>query len=126
MLSSILCKLNQASEAILASSVLTKDGLALASALSTAPPSGLDEDTLSAMSSALVALGHKASEDLVGGPFDRVLIEGKAGSLIMTPAGPEAILTVVFTSEAEAGAVFLCMQRASGEIAALVSNRALQ
>lgn len=126
MLSSILCELNQASEAILASSVLTRDGLALASALSKTQPSGLDEDTLSAMSSALVALGHKASEGLVGGPFDRMLVEGKAGSLLMTHAGPEAILTVVFRSDAEAGTVFSCMQRASGEIAALVSRRALQ
>ncbi len=126
MLSSILCKLNQASEAILASSVLTKDGLALASALSKAPPSGLDEDTLVAMSSALVALGHKAADSLVGGQFGRVLVEGKAGSLLMTEAGPEAILTVVFMPEAEAGAVFSHMRRASGEIAALVSTRALQ
>lgn len=118
MLTSILSELNGASEAILASSVLSSDGLALASVLPGSTPSRIDEDTMGAMGSALMALGQKATMDLVGAGLDRVLVTGKAGSLLMTQAGPEMILAVVFKADTEAGAIFSHVRRAANDIQA--------
>ncbi|SMF96930.1 hypothetical protein SAMN02949497_4344 [Methylomagnum ishizawai] len=123
MLATILSELNHRSEAILVSSVLSNDGLALASVASSASSPAIDEDNLGAMSSALMALGHKTAAELVGDGLGQVLVAGKAGSVLMTQAGPEAILTVVCKPEAESGAILGHMQRAANDIEALVSAR---
>jgi predicted regulator of Ras-like GTPase activity (Roadblock/LC7/MglB family) len=122
MLSTILSELNGASKAIMASSVLSTDGMALASLLPESPPPGLSEDNFVALSSALMALGRKAAMDLAADSLERVHVAGKAGSVLITQAGPEAILSVVFSPDAETGMIASHMQRAANDIKALVAG----
>ena len=99
MLTTIMNELNQSSAAIVASTVLSNDGLTLASVFSDERLPDLDEDILGAMSSALVSLGRKTAEELVGDQLDLVLVEARTGSMLMTHAGSQAILAVVFKAE---------------------------
>lgn len=122
MLATILSELNHSSAAIMASSVLSNDGLALASVLSGPHSHDIDEDNLGAMSSALMVLGHKTATELVGNDLEQLLIMGKSGSVLMTRAGPEVILTVVCNPEAESDTILSHMRRAASDIEALVAT----
>ncbi|MGZ8216777.1 roadblock/LC7 domain-containing protein [Methylomagnum sp.] len=125
MLLSILNELNDTSDSILASSVLSNDGLTLASAFLKSQPLGLDEDNIGAMSCGLMALSRNALGDLTADGVEQILVTGKAGSMLMTQAGSEAILTVVIKPEAEAGSVLCNMRQAADVIGMLVSDNAV-
>lgn len=116
MLLSMLSEFNKSSETILASSLLSRDGLVLASVLPTTPPT-LNEDTVGALTSAVAALSD-ATLNMVGDNLDRVLVTGKDCSLLMTPVGPEMILAVIFAPDESAGAIFSHMRLLAGHIEA--------
>lgn len=58
-----------------ASAVVSVDGLIMASSL----PGGIEEDRVSAMSAAMLALGERISGELRRGGLDQVYIRGKEG-----------------------------------------------
>jgi predicted regulator of Ras-like GTPase activity (Roadblock/LC7/MglB family) len=122
MLTTILNELNQSSAAIVASTVLSNDGLTLASVFSDERLPDLDEDILGAMSSALVSLGRKTAEELVGDQLDLVLVEARTGSMLMTHAGSQAILAVVFKAEVNAEAIYGHMRTAARHIEILIAS----
>lgn len=116
MLLSILSELNKTSDTILASSLLSRDGLVLASALPSTPPA-LNEDSVGALTSAVTALSH-ATLHMIGDHLDRVLVTGQDCSLLITPVGPEMILAVMFTPDTAAGAIFPHMRLVASHIEA--------
>ena len=91
MLTSVLSELNGTSADIDASAVISTDGLTIASML----PQDMDEDRVGAMSAAMLSLGDRTAEELGRGQLDQVLIKGDKGFVLMTHAGPDAVVTVL-------------------------------
>ena len=108
--------LNSSTAEIEACALISLDGLMIASAL----PHGMDEDRIGAMSAALLSLGERTANELARGTLERVLIQGERGYVIMSSAGPEAVLTVLAKSNAKLGLVFLDIKRAAQSLASMI------
>lgn len=109
MLTSILNDLNGTSADIEASAVISTDGLMMAALL----PGTVDEDRVGAMSAAMLSLGDRTAQELARGSLEQVLIKGESGFVIMTHAGPNAVLTVLAKPKAKLGLIFLDVKRAA-------------
>lgn len=96
-----------------ASSLVSVDGLAIASAL----PTGVEEDRVAAMSAAMLSLGERIASELGRGALDEVYVKGERGYVILTAVGEDAVLTVMARAGAKLGLVFLEMRRAAEELA---------
>ncbi len=116
MLQQALGELNGSTADIEASALISTDGLMIASAL----PNGTDEDRIGAMSAALLALGDRTARELARGQLNRVLIQGERGYVIMSSAGPEAVLTVLAKPNAKLGLIFLDIKRAAETLSQLI------
>jgi predicted regulator of Ras-like GTPase activity (Roadblock/LC7/MglB family) len=99
-----------------ASAIVSVDGLIIASALRT----DMEEDRLSAMSAAMLGLGERIADELGRGGLEQVYIKGKAGLVLLTLIGTEAMLTVLARQEAKLGLIFLEMRRAAEDLVKLV------
>ena len=64
---------------------------------------------------------ENALKELQRGEINKVLVEGKDGSLILMNAGPNAILAVLVKQKTNLGLLFLVMRRAAENIAAILS-----
>ena len=116
MLQQSLEDLNGSTADIEACAVISTDGLMIASAL----PHGMDEDRIGAMSAALLSLGERTARELTRGALERVLIQGENGYVIMSSAGPEAVLTVLAKPNAKLGLIFLDIKRAAATLSTLI------
>lgn len=112
MLTSVLSELNGTSADIDASAVISTDGLTIASML----PQDMDEDRVGAMSAAMLSLGDRTAEELGRGLLDQVLVKGDKGFVLMTHAGPDAVVTVLAKPKAKLGLIFLDVKRAAESI----------
>jgi predicted regulator of Ras-like GTPase activity (Roadblock/LC7/MglB family) len=116
MLTSILNDLKGTSADIEASAVISTDGLIMAAQL----PQGIDGDRVGAMAAAMLSLGDRTAQELSRGLLEQVLIRGNKGYVLMTHAGPDAVLSVLASSNAKLGLIFLDVARAAESIAKLV------
>lgn len=116
MLNSILSDLNGSTADIEASAVLSTDGLMMAALL----PAGMDEDRVGAMSAAMLSLGDRTATELARGGLEQVLVKGDHGYILMTHAGPEAVVTVLCKQNARLGLIFLDVKRAAQSIAKFI------
>ena len=96
-----------------AASVVSFDGLAMASAL----PPGFDEDRVAAMSAALLSLGERAAEGLGRGTLSQVYIEGENGTVFLISADDEAVLVAVAAKGAKVGLMLFEVRRAAAVVA---------
>jgi hypothetical protein len=101
---------------IVASAVVSVDGLIMASSL----PADVEEDRVSAMSAAMLSLGERISSELGRGVLDQVYIHGDNGYVILMSVGEEAVLTVLARNQAKLGLIFLDMKRAADDLSRLV------
>ncbi|MEK6256434.1 MAG: roadblock/LC7 domain-containing protein [Chloroflexota bacterium] len=106
-----------ASPDIIASALVSVDGLIIASAL----PADVEEDRVSAMSAAMHSLGERIAMELGRGSLDEVYIRGEQGLVLLTAVGADAVLTALTRNEAKLGLIFLEMRRAAEELATLVA-----
>jgi predicted regulator of Ras-like GTPase activity (Roadblock/LC7/MglB family) len=118
MYMSILGELNGSSKNILASSLLSKDGLPMATLLPDGPAMGLDEDRIGALSAALMSCGRNAMVDWVGSDLDWLIVVGAAGSILITRVDSERILTALIAPDGDAERLFPDLQRAADSIRA--------
>lgn len=110
MLTTVLSDLNGTSADIEASAVISTDGLMMAALL----PSSMDEDRVGAMSAAMLSLGDRTARELARGTnLEQVLIKAEKGFVLMTHAGPDAVLTVLAKPQAKLGLIFLDVKRAA-------------
>lgn len=110
MLTTVLNDLNGTSADIEASAVISTDGLMMAALL----PSSMDEDRVGAMSAAMLSLGDRTARELARGTnLEQVLIKAEKGFVLMTHAGPDAVLTVLAKPQAKLGLIFLDVKRAA-------------
>lgn len=101
---------------IIASAVVTADGLTLASVL----PSDVGEERVSAMSAAMLSLGERIASELQRGELDEVYIRGEEGFVLLTAVGRDAVLTALSRNEGRLGLIFLEMRRAAEDLQAYV------
>jgi len=111
-----LREMQAASPEIIASAVVSVDGLIMASAL----PAEVEEDRVSAMSAAMLSLGERISGELGRGSLEQVYIRGDAGYVILTAIGQEAVLTALAREDAKLGLIFLEMRRAAEKLERVV------
>ena len=95
-----------------AASVVSFDGLAMASAL----PPGMDEDRVAAMSAALLSLGERAAEGLGRGLLSQVYVEGEEGTVFLISADDEAVLVAVAAKRAKTGLMLFEVRRAAAAV----------
>lgn len=99
-----------------ACALISEDGLMIASAL----PQHLDEGRIAGMSSTLLGLGTRATNELDRGELSQVLIRGDRGYVVMVRASQGTMLLVLTTPEAKLGLVFLDTSRAVKDIARIL------
>ncbi|QYK50640.1 MAG: roadblock/LC7 domain-containing protein [Anaerolineales bacterium] len=97
---------------IIASAVVTADGLSLASAL----PSDVEEERVAAMSAAMLSLGERIAQELQRGSMEEVYIRGEEGLVLLTAVGRDAVLTALSRSEAKLGLMLMEMRRAAADL----------
>jgi len=108
--------LQASSPDIIASAVVSVDGLTIASAL----PADVEEDRVSAMSAAMLSLGERIAKELGRGILDQVFIKGENGYVILMSVGEEAVLTALAREGAKLGLIFLDMRRATEALLKLI------
>ena len=101
---------------ILASAIVTVDGLTLASAL----PSEVEEERVSAMSAAMLGLGQRIAAELQRGGLDEVYIRGEEGFVLLTAIGEDAVLTALSRNDSRLGLILLEMRRAASDLESYV------
>jgi uncharacterized protein len=116
MLISALNELNGGSADIEASAVISTDGLVIASVL----PKSMDEDRVGAMTAAMLSLGDRTAQELERGTLEQVIIKGDKGYVVMTYAGPEAVVSLVAKPSAKLGLIFLDLKRAAENISKML------
>ena len=96
-----------------AAAVVDSDGLMMASSL----PQDIDEESVAAMSAALLGISERISMELGRGDFQLNLVRGAKGLTLMTRCGPDAVLVVLTTPKAKLGLLFLDVKRTASELA---------
>ncbi|MGF1498275.1 MAG: roadblock/LC7 domain-containing protein [Elainellaceae cyanobacterium] len=103
---------------IQAAALVTTDGLPLSTAL----PSRLDEERVSAMSAAILALGDRIGTELLRGTIERVYIEGKEGYAVLTNCSEDAVLLVLANRAAKQGILILEIKRILKDLRAILAG----
>lgn len=101
---------------IIASALVSVDGLMIASAL----PVNIESDRISAMTAAMLSLGERIASELNRGSLSELYIRGQEGYVLVTAVGEEAVLTVMTRAEAKLGLIFLEMRRAAESLAVIL------
>lgn len=99
-----------------ASAVVTRDGLLVASDIS----SGVDAETFAAMSASMVGAAETAMSEVKAGHPDRVIVESDTAKLISLGAGARALLVVLTKHDASLGLVLLRMGETARKISGLM------
>lgn len=102
-LRSVLREMNAASADIEASACISSDGYTLAAVLG----ESVDADRFGAMCASLLALAHRAAQEIQRGSLKLVLVEGEQGVMLLVQAGPDAILAVAAKPSKNLGMIFL-------------------
>ena len=110
--------LQQSSPDILATAVVSVDGLIIASNL--LPE--MSEDRVSAMSAAMLSLGEQISKEMGRGSLEQVHIKGDNGYVVLISVGEKAVLTALVNQQAKLGMIFLEMRRAADELAGILQQ----
>jgi hypothetical protein len=115
-LTEALYALQRSAGGIQASAIVSVDGLIIASAL----PSETGEDRVAAMSAAMLSLGERIAMELSRGEPEQVYVRGNNGYVLLMSVGQEAVLTVLASTGAKLGLVFLEMRRAVSALETLI------
>ena len=102
-LRSVLRELNATSADIEASACISSDGFTLAAVLG----DGVDPDRFGAMCASLLALAHRAAQEVQRGNLKLVLVEGEQGVMLLVQAGPNTILAVAAKPSKNLGMIFM-------------------
>jgi len=102
-LRSVLRELNGSSAEIEASACISSDGFTLAAVMG----EGVDHDRFGAMCASLLALAHRAAQEIQRGSLKLVLVEGAQGVMLLVQSGPDAILAVAAKPSMNLGKIIL-------------------
>jgi predicted regulator of Ras-like GTPase activity (Roadblock/LC7/MglB family) len=116
-LNNILIRLQASSTDFEASAVVSEDGLMIASLL----PQGLEETQIAAMSAAMMTMGTKTAKELKRGNLKQLFVKGDDGYVVISQAGPHAVLLALAREDAKLGLIFLGLSRAAEETKKILS-----
>ena len=97
---------------IIGSSIISVDGLQIASDLS----GNVDADTFAAMSAAMQGAAETAVSELKQGELKQIIIDADKGKLITISAGKKAILVILASPKINLGLALLEVGKASRKI----------
>ena len=113
-LASILEKLTKTVPQIEAVSIVSIEGLPIASVL----PKEVDEMRIAAVTAAMLSMGENASTELRKGTLSEIMVQGTSGYVITMASGNSAVLTASATKEVEIGYIYHFMKRYAKDIEA--------
>lgn len=100
------------------SSVVSRDGLVIASDLS----NNVDGETFAAMSAAMEGAAETAVSEIQKGKLNEILVDSDKGKLVTLGAGRLAILVALAKSEANLGLVLLEMRKSAKRISNILGD----
>jgi len=115
-LDELLKKLLSSIPEVKAASIVSVEGLPIASAL----PQGVDETRIAAMTAAILSLAERAIHELGKGDFDQVMVKGTEGYILVLAAGRNAVLAVSTTKDVRLGLILLDCRRTCEKISKLI------
>ena len=105
-LKSLLMEFNR-SAGVMASSLVTRDGILISSAL----PEGIDAEAFAAMTATMMGAAETAFSELKAGAAERVIVEGSRVKIVVVGAGENAILVTMASSDATLGLILHQMRK---------------
>ena len=96
--------------------LVSDDGLIITSVL----PASVDEDSIGGMASILLSLSTRVSYELGQEDPQRVLIEGKAGKVLMIQVADGVLMMALLTERAKLGLVFMELRRAKEKLSQML------
>ncbi len=112
-LRAVLNELHAESKDVQVSMIVTHDGLTML-----VVGGVVDPDRFGAMCADLLSLCRAAALDLERGDVENVLLKGSRGYMLLTPAGPQAVLAVMARPDTNLGMLFIDTARAAAAIPA--------
>ncbi len=113
-----LKRMGEVNPDIQGSAIVSIQGLPICSALAR----DVNDETVSAMSAAILSVSERTLKELARGDLKRILIEGVDGIIILSKAGENAILCTLAKSDVSLGMIFLNIQSVSNKIAELLDD----
>ena len=101
-----------------ASAVVTRDGITVASLMATTA----DKDRFGAMCASLLALADRAAKEVDRGRLRQVILDGTGGPMLLTQAGPSAVLAVAASPQSNLGRLILETRKVAAELARLMET----
>ena len=89
----------QAKSPTKASAIVSKEGLLIASIIDANVYEEFDEDLIAGMAADMLVLGERTSDEILASPPDKIIIESEKGTIILVPAGNEAVVFSVITGK---------------------------
>ena len=105
-----------------ASAIVSKDGLLMASNIST----GVQAETFAAMSATMLGAAETAITELRKGKVERVIAESKEIKIIVGGAGANALLVLMAQPTAALGLILVEMDKAVMKISRIMSGEPLE
>ena len=99
-----------------AATILSQEGLPIASAL----PHDVDETQIAALTASILCMAERASLKLRAGYLEQICIQCSDRNLLVLTAGQNAVLTVSTTKNVNIGLIFLNCRKICEKIALLV------
>ena len=103
ILEGFLNQLHDNTPNLLASTIVSVDGIALAWLLSR----HINPDRVGSMSAALLSLGSRAAKELECGHLKQVVVEGDDGFTVLVQAGEQTVLVTTASAQAKLGLILV-------------------
>ena len=103
ILESFLNQLHDSTPDLLASAIVSVDGIALAWLLNRRT----NPDRVGGMSAALLSLGSRAAKELECGRLKQVVVEGDDGFTVLVQAGEQTVLVATARAQVKLGLILL-------------------
>ncbi|MHB8895825.1 MAG: roadblock/LC7 domain-containing protein [Candidatus Geothermincolia bacterium] len=112
----MLKELRAESDGVQAVVLVSSDAMPLASDM----PDGMEEELLSATSSALIASGERVARELSRGKIDQVYLRGDSGDLVVVKVNDDALLACTVDHAAKMGMTLLEVNRCAQKLAEII------
>jgi hypothetical protein len=98
--------------------IVTTQGLPITSLLA----DDANVSLISAMSAAIISVAESTALELERGNLQRILLEGELGTIIISKAGPHAILVSLVDKDAGLGIIFMLIDKAIKKIVEILET----
>jgi uncharacterized protein len=112
----VLRGIRTASPEVIGASVVSIEGLVIASVL----PAEIDEELVSGMAAAMLGVGERISRELMGSAMEQTYVRSEKGYVVLNAVGADAVLVLLTTKEAKLGLIFIELRRRCAELAKII------